>query len=84
MSRTAQSPDTHLGQDAQSVQGGVCPGGAVPEYMPTLRAASYLCMSVSRLLRLGDLEYLRGRPNVYRRADLDDWFERNKFRVRGK
>jgi hypothetical protein len=48
------------------------------EYVTTEEAAKYLRMSVSRLLRLADLAYLRGRPNVYRRQDLDDWFERNK------
>lgn len=48
------------------------------EYLTTVEAARYLRMSVSRLLHLADLPYVRGRPNIYRRQDLEDWFERNK------
>jgi hypothetical protein len=48
------------------------------EYLTTGEAAKYLRMSVSRLLRLQNLEYLRGRPNIYSKQDLDNWFERNK------
>jgi hypothetical protein len=48
------------------------------EYMETNEAAKYLRHSVSWLLRQWDIPFLKGRPNVYRRADLDDWFERHK------
>lgn len=61
----SQSPDKTTG----------VPSG---EFLTTGEAARFLRVSVSRLLRLGDLDYLRGRPNIYRRRDLLDWFERNK------
>jgi len=48
------------------------------QYLTTEEAAAYLRRSVSWLLRQSDVPYLRGVPNTYRRADLDDWFERHK------
>ncbi len=47
------------------------------KYLTTGEAAKYLRMSVSRLLRIPDIKYLRGRPNTYARRDLDEWFDRH-------
>ena len=47
-------------------------------YMKTLEAARYMRRSISWLLRQKDIPYLPGKPNLYARQDLDDWFERNK------
>jgi hypothetical protein len=49
------------------------------KYLTTTEAAEYLRKSVSWLTRQPDIPYLRGIPNTYKREDLDDWFERNKF-----
>jgi len=49
-------------------------------YLTTVEAAQYLRKSVSWLLRQPDIPYLPGKPNLYAKADLDDWFERSKFR----
>ena len=54
--------------------------GAQQEYLTTGEAAMYLRKSVSWILKQPDIQYLRGVPNTYRRKDLDDWFERHKFR----
>lgn len=53
--------------------------GGVPEYLKTKEAAAYLRKSVSWMVKRHDIPYLRGVPNIYRRKDLDSWFERNKF-----
>ena len=50
------------------------------DYMPTHTAAEYLGRSQSWLLKRNDIPYVRGTPNLYRRKDLDSWFERNKFK----
>ena len=47
--------------------------------MTTPEAARYLRKSESWLLRQSGISYKRGIPNTYKRKDLDDWFERNKF-----
>ena len=47
-------------------------------YMKTLEAARYMRRSISWLLRQKDIPYLPGKPNLYARQDLDDWFERSK------
>jgi hypothetical protein len=52
------------------------------EYLTTAEAAQYLRMSVSRLLRISDIKYLRGRPNTCARRDLDEWFDRHASGVR--
>lgn len=57
-------------------------GAPTGEYLTTGEAARYLRMSVSRLLRIPDIRYLRGRPNTYARRDLDEWFERHASGVR--
>ena len=49
------------------------------KYLTTTEAAKYLRKSVSWLVRQPDIPYLVGKPNTYKREDLDDWFERNKF-----
>ena len=48
--------------------------------MTTAEAAQYMRRSVSWLLRQPDVPYLQGKPNLYARADLDDWYERSKLR----
>ena len=48
-------------------------------YMTTREAAEYLRKSASWLVRQPDIPYVKGLPNVYKRTDLDDWFERHKF-----
>ncbi len=48
------------------------------DYMTTKEAAAYLGKSVSWFVRLGDIPYLPGKPNIYCRSDLDDWFTRHK------
>ena len=53
-------------------------------YMTTAEAAAYLRKSISWILRVPDLPYLRGKPNLYARADLDTWIEKHKFRPRLK
>ena len=74
--------DLALGPSAQPGQGGRGLDGAEPMYLKTEDAARYLGGSVSWLLRLADLPYLKGRPNRYSRRDLDGWFERNKCNPR--
>jgi len=54
------------------------PAEPASPYMPTIEAAAYLRRSVAWLLRQKDIPYLPGRPNRYVKADLDEWFERNK------
>lgn len=56
------------------------PHGSQQEYMTTEEAATYLRKSVSWLLKQSDMPYLRGIPNVYRRKDLDAWYERHMFK----
>ena len=48
-------------------------------YLKTQEAARYLRKSVSWLVKRHDIPFLKGVPNIYKRRDLDDWFERNKF-----
>ena len=75
------APEVALGQDAQPAENPSMRAiGA--DYLTTNDAAEYLCHSVSWLLRQGDIPYLRGRPNLYSRRDLDAWFERNKYSPR--
>ena len=52
------------------------------DYMTTEEAADYMRKGTAWLLRQADIPYLPGRPNLYLRADLDDWFERNKHKPR--
>jgi hypothetical protein len=51
-------------------------------YMTTEEAAAYLRKSVSWLLRVPDMPFLRGKPNLYAKGDLDGWVEKHKFRPR--
>ena len=48
--------------------------------MKTQVAAAYLQKSVSWLLRRPDIPYLPGKPNLYKRRDLDHWFTRNMIK----
>lgn len=48
------------------------------KYLKTKEAAEYLRKSVSWLIRRKDIPYSPGNPNTYARADLDEWFEKNK------
>jgi len=57
-------------------------GGGATAYLTTPEAAAYLRRSVSWLLRQPDIPHLRGNPNVYKRADLDAWFERARWTPR--
>lgn len=46
--------------------------------MTTKEAARYLGKSVSFILHRADVPYLPGRPNMYKRSDLDAWFDQHK------
>ena len=48
-------------------------------YLITTEAALYMRKSVSWLTRRPDIPYVKGAPNIYKKEDLDSWFERNKF-----
>lgn len=48
------------------------------EYLTTAEAADYLRRDKSWVLRRGDIPFMSGKPNVYARRDLDQWFDRNK------
>ena len=45
--------------------------------LTTPEAAAYLRRCVGWLLHRGDIPYLKGKPDMYRRADLDRWIEEN-------
>lgn len=70
--------NAHLVQNDDGVSRNGQPGG-LPEYMKTREAAMYLRKSVSWLVKRHDIAYVKGVPNIYKRKDLDSWFERNKF-----
>jgi hypothetical protein len=53
-------------------------------YLTTDEAAAYLRKSVSWLLRVPDMVFLRGKPNLYAKNDLNAWVERHKHRPRVK
>ena len=53
-------------------------------YLTTDEAAAYLRKSVSWLLRVPDMAFLRGKPNLYAKNDLNAWVERHKHRPRVK
>ena len=57
---------------------------AKPDYLHTKEAAAYLRKSELWLLRRPDIPYLKGRPNLYKKSDLDHWFQRNKYEPRVK
>ena len=48
-----------------------------PRYLTTEEAAAYLRRSVSWLLRQKRIPYYPGKPNRYRREDIDRWMEEN-------
>ena len=52
---------------------------SLPKYLTTKEAAAYLRKSVSWLIRRKDIPYVSGNPNTYAMADLDKWFESNKY-----
>jgi hypothetical protein len=54
------------------------------EYLTTPEATEYLRKSVSWLLRQPHIPYLKGKPNIDRRKDLDRWFEQSILRPRVK
>ena len=56
--------------------------GVLYEYLRTEEASEYLRKSVSWLVKQNDIPYLKGVPNIYKKRDLDDWFERKKFSPR--
>jgi len=45
--------------------------------MTTKEAARYMGRSISWLLRQKDIPYYPGRPNMYKRDDLDEWRDEN-------
>ena len=45
--------------------------------LTTDEAAAYMRRSASWLLHRRDIAYLPGKPNLYRRSDLDTWVARN-------
>ena len=51
-------------------------------YLTTPEAVAHLRKSVSWLLRHHDMPFLPGNPNIYKRSDLDEWFERSKVKPR--
>lgn len=53
----------------------------LPKYLTTKEAAQYLRKSVSWIIRRKDIPYAPGNPNTYSRADLDEWFEKNKHKA---
>jgi hypothetical protein len=52
------------------------------DYLTTVEAAAYLRKSPSWLLHQADVPYLSGNPNIYKRKDLDAWFEKHKIHPR--
>lgn len=52
--------------------------------LTTDEAAEYMRRSTSWLLHRRDIAYLPGKPNLYRRKDLDTWVDRNAVRPRWK
>ena len=52
----------------------------LPKYLTTSEASVYLRKSVSWLIRRNNIPYMPGNPNIYLRADLDEWFETNKHK----
>jgi len=51
---------------------------ALQGYMTTIEAARYMRKSTSWLLKQKDIPYYRGKPNLYRKEDLDDWLNSNR------
>ena len=47
-------------------------------YLTTREAARYLRRSVSWMSRRKDIPVYRGRPNVFRRSDLDTWMTESR------
>lgn len=60
------------------VGSGLSDEDAYPTYMTTEEAAAYLRRSVSWMLGEKDIPYYRGKPNLYRRGDLDRWMDENR------
>ena len=76
---TSRFCDDETSLSVQNI-GGMSRGNSVlPEYLKTGEAANYLRKSTSWLVKRNDIPYLKGVPNVYRKCDLDEWFDRNKF-----
>jgi len=48
------------------------------EYLTTAEAAKYLRKSVSWLLHTKEIPYLHGSPNIYKKSDLEAWFNKTK------
>lgn len=73
----AGAPEEVVALISQGGDGGGNENSNHPEYMTTGEAAAYLRRSTSWLLRQS-VEYLPGRPNLYRKSALDCWFEKHK------
>jgi hypothetical protein len=77
-----------IAPDSLPAQAGGVAGVAVrpieSPYLTTDEAAAYLRKSVSWLLRVPDMAFLRGKPNLYAKNDLNAWVDRHKHRPRVK
>ena len=84
--KLAQPPDDFAlpGQNPLVVPSGTDASASTPRvaspYLTSDEAAAYLRKSVSWLLRVPDMAFLRGKPNLYAKGDLDAWGERHKHR----
>jgi len=66
-------------RNQQKGENGLSGNSDAQTYLTTEEAAMYLRKSTSWLTRQPDIPYVKGVPNIYKRTDLDDWFERHKF-----
>jgi len=83
--RGGRHPDVLVVEDAHGVNAGGRNGSIEtwPNFMTTAEAARYLRHSTSWLLRRGDIPYLPGRPNIFRKLDLEKWVERTMYTPKG-
>jgi len=51
---------------------------ALQGYLTTIEAALYMRKSRGWILNRKDIPYYRGKPNLYKKEDLDDWLNRNR------
>lgn len=68
--------DEGLSENAQ--KGDDRTNGIAHDYLTTDEAARYMRRSTSWLLRQKDIPYYRGKPNLYHRHELDDWFNKHR------
>ena len=68
--------ETRRLDNASQPEGNGLSGNGADGYMTTEEAARYMRRSVSWILRRKEIPYYRGKPNLYRREELDDWLTR--------